>query len=136
VIAEWRRLCGVMRRSTPIVVGSNLFNLLAVLGASAVVAPQGLEVPRAALDLDLPAALLVTLVALPALATGLILARWEGALLLAGYAGYVSVVVLTGTAHPAAAPARAWFFAGLAGAAVLLIAVALWRRARGTQQRR
>lgn len=108
------------------VVGSNLFNLLAVLGVSAVVAP--LEVPRAALYVDFPVAFLVTLVALPALATGLLIERWEGALLVACYTGYVTVVVLTGTASPMAEVARWSLFGALTATAVVLLAAARVRR--------
>jgi cation:H+ antiporter len=111
------------------IVGSNLFNLLAVLGGAALVAPGELAVPRAALAVDLPVALLVTLVALPALASGLVLTRWEGAVLLGAYGGYVTVVVLTGTASPAAGVARLAFLATLAVCVLLFAAVALRQRA-------
>lgn len=109
------------------VVGSNLFNLLAVLGAAAVVAPDGLEIPKAALLVDLPVALLSTLVALPALATGFIVERWEGLLLVACYIGYVTVVVLTGTASPLAEIARWTLFGALAATAVIFLAVGVRR---------
>jgi cation:H+ antiporter len=110
------------------VVGSNLFNLLAVLGAAVVVAPSGLDVPPAVLGIDLPIALLVTLVALPALATGLVLARWEGALLLAAYVGYAVLVVLTGSGHAQAGALRTGLFVGLSATGMLFVGVGLWRR--------
>lgn len=110
------------------IVGSNLFNLLAVLGTAAVVAPNGLEVPRVVLHLDLPVTLLAALVALPALATGLLVERWEGLLLVACYTGYVTVVVLTGTASPMAEVARWSLFGALAATAAVVLAVARVRR--------
>ncbi len=68
------------------VVGSNLFNLTGVLGIAAVVrpVPGGLLLP-----IDLIALVALTLLAVLALRTGFRLGRIEGALLLAGYAGYV-----------------------------------------------
>ena len=68
------------------VVGSNLFNLLGILGVAAVVRPldtPGLE----AVDVAVMGAF--TLALGLALWTGRRLVRWEGAVLLAGYAGYM-----------------------------------------------
>jgi cation:H+ antiporter len=105
------------------VVGSNLFNLLGVLGASALLAPEGLPVIDQARQVDLPLSLLVTLVVLPCLTTGLIIRRWEGALLLSAYAGYLAVVLLAGTNHPFTATSTMALFIGLAFLAVAITAV-------------
>jgi cation:H+ antiporter len=106
------------------VVGSNLFNLLAVLGAAAV-AGGGLAVPEAAAVTDIPASLLVGVIALPALAIGLRVAPWEGAVMLVGYVGYVAYQVLAGTGSTAAGPARAALLWGFAGIAAMLLVVGL-----------
>ncbi|WP_370325388.1 calcium/sodium antiporter [Euzebya sp.] len=112
------------------VVGSNLFNLLAVLGAASV-AGGGLEVPAVAVETDIPIALVVAVVALPALAVGLRVAPWEGGVLLLGYLGYVGYLVLVGTGSAAAGTARVALFVGLGVAAVvLLLADRLRRRTR------
>jgi len=67
-------------------VGSNLFNLLAILGTAATVRPlQATGVGRA----DLLAMAAAALVLLPLARSGLRLQRWEAALLLAGYVAYV-----------------------------------------------
>jgi cation:H+ antiporter len=113
------------------VVGSNLFNLLGVLGASAVVAPGGLEVARQAVRIDLPLTLLATLVVLPCLVTGLVIRRWEGALLVAGYLGYATVVVLAGTGSGAAGRATGLLVAGLVALAVTVTVVGWATRTRG-----
>lgn len=110
------------------VVGSNLFNLLGVLGLAAVVAPAGLAVSPAALETDLPVALLAMVVAAPVLATGLVLMRWEGALLLVGYGGYLATLVLASTDSAAAPAARVGLGAGLGVLAVVLAAVAVSQR--------
>lgn len=113
------------------VVGSNLFNLLGVLGAAALVAPSGLPVSPSVLATDLPVALLTTMVALPVLATGLALVRWEGALLVVGYGGYLAALVLVGVGSAAAPAARTALLGGLGALIVVLAgaAVSQWRRA-------
>lgn len=111
------------------VVGSNLFNLLAVLGAAAI-AGGGIVVPDAVVTGDLPVALLVTLVALPALASGLAVQRWEGVLLVAGYVGYVTVLVLAGVASPAAPAAQTLLLVGLGALALLLAVIGVISRRR------
>jgi len=82
------------------VVGSNLFNLLAVLGCSATVAPSGLAVPQEALEFDLPVMLAAAAACLPIFFTGHCIARWEGALFLAYYAIYLAHLILGATASP------------------------------------
>jgi len=83
------------------VVGSNLFNLLAVLGLSATVAPDGLPVSAAVLWFDLPVMVAVAVACLPIFFTGSVIARWEGALFLGYYAAYTTYLVLGATQHDA-----------------------------------
>jgi cation:H+ antiporter len=52
------------------VVGSNIFNILVVLGLSAVVAPSGIAVSHTALVFDIPVMVLVALACLPIFFTG------------------------------------------------------------------
>lgn len=68
------------------VIGSNLFNLLGVLGITALAAP--LSVSPNALYFDLPVMLGVTLLAMPLFYAGYRITRLEGLLLLALYALY------------------------------------------------
>ena len=112
------------------VVGSNLFNLLAVLGVTALVAPEGVSVARDALTGDLPVAFLTMCVALPALASGYVVERWEGGLLLVAYVAYLGVLVLGSIGSTAAAPARAALLVVLGLLAVLLVAVGRRHRSR------
>jgi cation:H+ antiporter len=113
------------------VIGSNLFNLLGVLGAAALVAGDGLPVAAEALRTDVPLSLVATLVVLPVLVTGMVIERWEGFLLVAAYGGYVAVALLTGTGHPAAGTSTRGLFAGLAVVAVVVTTVGWRRRQRG-----
>ena len=78
------------------VIGSNMFNLLAVLGLPGVIRPG--EVPPEALSRDYPVMIGMTL-ALYATAFGVggrgRINRWEGALLLAGFIGYEAYLYFT-----------------------------------------
>jgi cation:H+ antiporter len=81
------------------VVGSNILNILAILGMCGVLAPEGVAVSRAVLAFDLPVMIAVALATLPlALARGRI-ARWEGVVFLVAYGLYVSYLVLQASAH-------------------------------------
>lgn len=81
------------------VMGSCIFNLVCVLGVSALVAPGGLDVPAALLSFDLPVMFAVSLACLPVLFTGHLIARWEGALFLAYYVFYATYLVLWAQDH-------------------------------------
>jgi cation:H+ antiporter len=83
------------------VVGSNLFNILSVLGISAMVAPSGIPVARAALTFDIPVMIAVAVACLPIFFTGHLIARWEGAVFLAYYMIYTLYLVLNSTNHDA-----------------------------------
>ncbi len=74
-------------------VGSNIANLLLILGLASLVAP--FSVPASALRVDLPVALAFTVGILP-LVLNRTLARWQAALVLAAYAAYVTTAVLGG----------------------------------------
>jgi cation:H+ antiporter len=83
------------------VVGSNLFNLLAVLGLAGLVTPGGVVVSAQALQFDMAAMTAVALLCLPIFLTGDTISRWEGALFLGYYAASIAYLVLTAVSHPA-----------------------------------
>ncbi|MCC7010960.1 MAG: calcium/sodium antiporter [Planctomycetes bacterium] len=83
------------------VVGSNIFNVLGVLGVSAVVAPDSLGVSAAALRFDIPVMIATSLACVPIFMTGFTIARWEGALFLAYYGAYTTYLVLDASDHDA-----------------------------------
>ncbi|GAB6062045.1 calcium/sodium antiporter [Deferrisoma palaeochoriense] len=76
------------------VLGSNLFNLLGVLGVAAVLDP--IAVDRSFFVLQYPVLAGFTLALLPICRTGSVVSRAEGALLLAGYGLYVTWLYLGG----------------------------------------
>jgi cation:H+ antiporter len=79
------------------VVGSNLFNVLCVLGVASVVSPDGLAVSRAAIQFDIPVMVAVALSCLPIFFTDSKIARWEGGLFFGYYVAYVTHLVLAAT---------------------------------------
>ncbi len=83
------------------VVGSNLFNILAVLGFSAAVAPNGVSVSPAALAFDIPVMIAVAVACLPIFFTDHLIARWEGWLFLAYYVIYTLYLLLDAAQHDA-----------------------------------
>ncbi|MDA0842280.1 MAG: calcium/sodium antiporter [Planctomycetota bacterium] len=83
------------------VVGSNLFNLLGVLGLSALVAPTAIDVAPSVLSFDLPLMISVAFACLPIFFTGGIISRWEGGLLFAYYFAYTAYLILMVTRHEA-----------------------------------
>ena len=94
VVASWR---GQGDIAVGNVVGSNLFNILAVLGIGAMVAPDGIPVPRDALYLDIPIMIAVTFACLPVFFTGCRINRAEGAVLLGYFIAYTTYVVMGAT---------------------------------------
>jgi cation:H+ antiporter len=81
-------------------VGSNLFNILAVLGITASLAPSSIPIPDGALTLDLPVMIAVAIACLPIFANGYSLLRWEGFLFLGYYVAYLGWLVLDSSEHP------------------------------------
>jgi len=79
------------------IVGSNLFNLLGVLGLASVVAPAGVAVSSQVIWFDLPVMVAVAVAALPIFFTGGTISRFEGALLLGYYVAYTAYLILQAT---------------------------------------
>lgn len=84
LMAAWRKQPDIAIGN---VVGSNIYNILAILGVSGAIAPpingQGVS------QTDTLVMIGISLVLLVIAWTGFKLRRWEGALLLAGYGGYL-----------------------------------------------
>jgi len=81
------------------VVGSNIFNILGVLGISAMIAPGGLEIAESFIRFDIPVMIAVALACLPIFFTGGVISRGEGALLLGYYAAYTLYLILASNQH-------------------------------------
>ncbi len=106
------------------VVGSNLFNIGLVLGLPAVVFDGGIEVPAAAIALDMPLMLAAAFALLPIAFTGFVIKRWEGGMFTMLYLAYTLYVVLASTEHDAAegfTTIMLWFVLPLVAATLVAI---------------
>ncbi len=114
------------------VIGSNVLNLTAVLGTTSLVAADGVPVSDQALRVDLPVMLLATAVLVPVLWNGFVITRTEGAVLLGGYATYLTYVVLEAGDHRAATTVElaAFVLVPLVFAGFALAGFQGWRRHR------
>lgn len=79
------------------VVGSNIFNIMGVLGVAGMISSEGVMVSDVALRLDIPVMIAVAVACLPIFFTGHKISRWEGAIFLAYYAAYTTHLVLAAT---------------------------------------
>ena len=81
------------------VVGSNIFNILCVVGFSAIVSPTEMAVPSVMLAFDMPVMVAVAVACLPLFFTGHMISRFEGAVFLGYYVAYTTYLVLASQAH-------------------------------------
>jgi len=115
------------------VVGSNIFNILAVLGVSASVAPGDLSVAASMLAFDLPVMLAVAVACLPIFFTGSLITRWEGALFFAYYLAYTGYLILMAGGHDALQPFNAimgYFVLPLTFVVLAVLALRHWHTTR------
>lgn len=113
------------------VVGSNLFNLLCVLGFASLVSPGGVRVAPAALHFDLPVMIAVAVVCLPIFFTGSRISRGEGALFFGYYLIYTLYLFLAASHHDALPWVNVALVAGVLPLTVLALVVSLVRQVRG-----
>lgn len=106
------------------VVGSNVLNVLAVIGLSATVAPSPVVVDPQSLRFDMPLMLAVSVLCYPVFLTGKKVSRTEGVAMLLLYAAYLAWLVYCSAVRqePPGYGSLAGFLAPLAVAMVLLLA--------------
>jgi cation:H+ antiporter len=85
-------------------VGSNIFNVLLVIGLAAAVSPQGVPVSATALHFDMPLMIAVSLICLPVFYSGWVIDRLEGLIFLGYYVAYTIYLYLGSTGSAAAGP--------------------------------
>lgn len=115
------------------VVGSNLFNIMAVIGLSGAVAPAGLPVSASMIEFDIPFMIATAFACLPMFARGRRIPRWQGAMFLLAYAAYVTYLLLDATQHEAKAGYVATmlrFVIPLLLLTLLVLAIHIWRPRR------
>jgi cation:H+ antiporter len=117
------------------VVGSSIFNILAVLGIAGIVSPSGMGVAPAAIAFDIPVMVAVTVACLPIFLTGHTIARWEGALFFFYYVAYTAYLILAAIEHdalPAFSQAMMLFVLPLTAVTLLVLMVRALRAGRRT----
>ncbi|MFP4600409.1 MAG: calcium/sodium antiporter [Persicimonas sp.] len=108
------------------VVGSNIFNLLVVLGLTTSISP-GLTVDPGVLAFDLPLVLAVSIACLPIFFSGHVIDRWEGAIFLLYYVAYATYLALAATEHSALEPFSVAMFAFVIPVTVLTLGIIFYR---------
>ena len=79
------------------IIGSNIFNILSVLGFSGLASRGRLAVAPEVLAVDIPVAAIVAAACLPLFRTRYEFTRWNGAFFLGGYVLYIAWIVLKAT---------------------------------------
>lgn len=118
------------------VLGSCIFNLVAVLGISSMVSGDGLTVPPSLLAFDLPVMIAVAVACLPVLFTGHRIARWEGAVFLAYYIAYTTYLVLYAKDHDALDEYSLVMGSVVIPLTAITLFVVAWRELQRRRQRR
>lgn len=81
------------------VVGSNIFNILTVLGVTSLTSGAGVIIPESVLHFDLPVMLAVAIACLPIFLSGSVINRWEGWVFVGYYVAYATYLILRATNH-------------------------------------
>ncbi len=88
-VAAWKKEADIALGN---VIGSNIFNVLFVMGTTSLIKP--IEVNPSILFFDMPIMILFSIGLLFFLTTNRKLTRWKGAALLIGYVGYISYLIM------------------------------------------
>lgn len=118
------------------VVGSNIFNILGVLGISAIFAADGLDVSQSMIRFDIPVMIAVALACLPIFFTNGVISRGEGTLFLGYYAAFTLYLILAATQHdslPVFSSVMLWFVVPLT--VVMLVIVVYQQVISGKRKR-
>ena len=118
------------------IVGSNIFNLLCVLGLASMVAPAAIAVSPNALAFDFPVMIAVAIACLPIFFSGYRINRWEGLLFLGYYVAYTLYLVMFSTGRPLAqtfGDAMIGYALPLTAITLVIIAERAWHKQRGEQ---
>ena len=113
------------------IVGSNIFNLLCVLGLASLVSPQAIAVSANALAFDFPVMIAVAVACLPIFFAGYTINRWEGLLFIAYYIAYTPYLVMSSTGRPFAetfGDAILGYALPLTAITLIVIAGRAWKR--------
>ena len=110
-------------------VGSNIFNLLGVLGIAGIVSPHSIPIQPYVLQFDLPVMIFVALVTLPIFYIDNRISRFEGGLLLSYFVIYL-VYVLLRALGSSALPAVQFFILCFASISFIALVIVAFRNRR------
>lgn len=112
------------------VVGSNIFNILWVLGVAAGLSSRGVGVSGDVMRFDIPIMVGAAVACLPIFFTGLVIARWEGALFCVYYVAYTSLLILSATQSPSSPTLRTALLGFVAPLTLLTLGILALRARR------
>ncbi|AFY67356.1 Na+/Ca+ antiporter, CaCA family [Geitlerinema sp. PCC 7407] len=118
------------------VVGSNIFNILAIIGLSSIISPDGIPVLPAALRFDIPIMIAVAIACLPIFFTGNLISRREGIFFLAYYGVYTLYLILRSTEHDALPIFSTVMLAFVLPLTAITLAIVTMRALRKRRERR
>lgn len=81
------------------VIGSNIFNLMGVLGLTSLLSPAGMAISSGVVGFDLPVMVVTAFACLPIFFTGTEMSRKEGVLFLGYYIAYLLYLILAASQH-------------------------------------
>lgn len=119
------------------VVGSNILNILFILGLTAMIAPGGVPVNRTAIDFDIPFMTAVAVACLPFFLHGYRLDRWKGAVFLFYYVAYTVFLGMKATKNEALASyatAMTWFVIPLTILTMLFMLLQAFRKKKRSKR--
>jgi cation:H+ antiporter len=92
------------------IVGSNIFNILAVLGFSSFISPHGITISNIAMQFDILIMIAISIVCLPFFITGYKIVRWEGFYFIISYMLYIMFLIAYSTNQIVIRPVYAALF--------------------------
>ena len=120
------------------VVGSNLFNILLVIGFTSLIAPNGLAVSEAAIWFDMPVMIAVALACLPIFFSDYLIERWEGGLFLAYYFAYTAYLFLNATHNGSLSTfntVMVWFVIPITAITLIAFSWGFWKNSSSTKEK-
>ena len=109
------------------VIGSNLFNLLGVLGLTAIVSPNEIAVANQAVQFDIPIMVAVSVACLPVFMTGYLITRLEGGMFLGYFIAYTIILVLMAANNDGLPSVRKWMFEFVIAVTMITLVFTIFR---------
>lgn len=115
-------------------VGSNIFNILSVIGFSSLISPGGVAVSKAALTFDLPVMIGVAVACLPIFFTKYCITRLNGAFFILYYGAYLTYLLMNAAHHDYVDQYRfalTWFVLPITAVTLMVISLSAFKQYRG-----